>query len=602
MFMKDPKLRGAGEEILTGPEEIAEWVRCSQDFLYFCQNYAYITALDSPKGIEKIKFRPYQLRMLKKIPKLVEMGKRGMVVVAPRQCGKTTGFQLYILWYILFHDYATCAVISNKLANAKKVLASIKMTYRNLPLWLQKGIPNGGWSKESIELENFSKIIVGSATSESIRGSTASIVYMDEYAFVPKFAAEDFDNSVLPTIMSGSNALVFATSTPKGRNHFYSMVKSAKRPDGLFDYEEVHWREVPKYTEEFKKRIIATKGVRFWLQEYECSFLGSAKTLIPTDTLENLTDEEPNEELYDGDFKIWERPIKGAKYILGIDTSKGVGGDYSVIQVVKYEDPLDPASPYRQVAIYRSNVISIDDFAQICITISNHYNECEMSVENNDYGFLLASKIWYQYECDRIACFERGILGVRANKKNKTIANLALREFLSDGKMEVYDRWTQWEFSIYEEKSNGTFSAITGEHDDCVTSLLWACYWIKSNLEDDSDADMQVNPRFHISEKAKSRFTTEVIEGKPDGEFVLGKTPEQVRADSMEVDFLDERPAYATRPNTGSFLDSDDDSPSMQFTRGSGMMRQTDFFGGGHRNSVVEDDRSPSKGDDFGWL
>ena len=422
MFMRDPKLRGVGELHPIGPVEMSEWVKCKLDFIYWAENYAKVTTLTG--GFEQIKFRPYQLRMMKRIPNLISMGKRGMVVLAPRQCGKTTGFQLYITWYIIFHDYATCAIVSNKISNAKKVLRSIKQTYRALPLWMQKGIPLGGWSKESLELENESKIMVGSAQSESIRGNTLSCVsgksvvtirdritkedktitmcelaelsehtisdnsvtgkqnrfqvltpkgfkdydfikktigmevmsinglvmtpdhlvmgddgwkeawtfcvgdsihtdngvvkineikdfvgvedvydlvnvkdtrsffvdnilvhnciYLDEYAFIPKHSADDFDNQVIPSIMSGGNALIFATSTPKGRNHFYTMVKNAQRPDSLFFFEEIKWQEVPNYTEEFKRKIIATKSVRFWSQEYDCVEYNSMITIRDT--------------------------------------------------------------------------------------------------------------------------------------------------------------------------------------------------------------------------------------------------------------------------------------------------------------------------------
>ena len=265
-----------------------------------------------------------------------------------------------------------------------------------------------------------------------------------------------------------------------------------------------------------------------------CSFLGSSKTLIPPTSLEEMTFEEPEYILQEGLLQIWEKPVEGIQYILGIDTAKGVGGDYSVIQVIKCDQ-----GQYTQVAMWRDNNTSIDDFAQVSVGISDYYNKCEMCVENNDYGFLLASKIWYQYECDRIACFEKGILGVRANKRNKNIANLALRTMITDGKLVTNDRVTQWEFSVYEEKVNGTFSALSGECDDCVTSLLWAVYWIKANLEDGEGTDTQINPRFHVSDQAKSRFE-QVVAESGDGEFVLGKTPIQVNADSLDMTFLDE--------------------------------------------------------------
>jgi hypothetical protein len=135
-------------------------------------------------------------------------------------------------------------------------------------------------------------------------------------------------------------------------------------------------------------------------------------------------------------------------------------------------------------------------------------------------------------------------------------------------------------------------------------ALNWACYWIKANLEDGDDADVQINPRFHISQNARDRFKSKV-ESIGDGEFVVGKSPIQVHADSMEVDFLDDVPKQS------SFLDFDDGDDvrehhfATQSNQRNGRGMFGDMFGDTHRqtpNEFVNEERNPSKGDDFGWL
>lgn len=268
MFRKNARLRAAEEVWDYTEEEIREYVKCATDFVYWAENYAKISTLD--KGIQLVKLRDYQRRMVNEIVTLEEQNKRGMVVLAPRQCGKTTGIHLYITWLANFYDTQTIAIIANKSKNAMKILRSIKQTIEYLPIWMQAGCINGGWNKMSIELGNGSQIITGTAQNEAIRGGTFNCIYLDEYAFIPKHAADDFMKSVLPTIMSGKNARIFATSTPKGMNQFYTMWRKALTGKSLFKAFKIDYREVPGYgAPEFKQSIIATEGIQTWRQEFE---------------------------------------------------------------------------------------------------------------------------------------------------------------------------------------------------------------------------------------------------------------------------------------------------------------------------------------------
>ena len=76
-------------------------------------------------------------------------------------------------------------------------------------------------NKGSLELENGSKILA--FTSAVCRGMSFSILFLDEFAFVPNHVADSFFASVYPTITSGKNTKVIIVSTPHGMNHFYRM-------------------------------------------------------------------------------------------------------------------------------------------------------------------------------------------------------------------------------------------------------------------------------------------------------------------------------------------------------------------------------------------
>lgn len=320
-------------------------------------------------------------------------------------------------------------------------------------------------------------------------------IYLDEYAFIPKHAADDFMKSVLPSIMAGKNTRIFATSTPKGMNQFWTMWRKAESGKSMFKAFRIRYEEVPGYgNPEFKRQIVDTEGIMTWKQEFECAFLGSSKTLIQPEYIEASKPVDPIRIEFNDWLHIWENPIKGAMYILGVDVAKGVGGDYSVIQVVKIEG----LRKLTQVARFSCNTMNLDDFAQVCISISKFYNFSELIVENNDLGGVLTGKIADVYQYDHLVSYEKGFWGVRAGRKSKAIGNSYLRDYVENGWVVVNDAKAWSEFATYEELRDNIFAAIPGNHDDQVMSLMWAVYYVISSADLDDEVETQINPRFRI--------------------------------------------------------------------------------------------------------
>lgn len=61
-------------------EEIAEWLRCKNDIIYFVEKYCQLM---TPEGIQHVKLRDYQKNYLKHL-----MDNRLSIYLACRQCGK----------------------------------------------------------------------------------------------------------------------------------------------------------------------------------------------------------------------------------------------------------------------------------------------------------------------------------------------------------------------------------------------------------------------------------------------------------------------------------------------------------------------------------
>jgi hypothetical protein len=313
---------------------------------------------------------------------------------------------------------------------------------------------------------------------------------IDECAFVADYIWDDFFNSVLPTISGGKKSKIIMVSTPKGMNHFYKIYRDAVQdPESNFRAIKIPWWERPDRDEEWKKRTLADMGqdLQKFQQEYGCQFLGSSNTLIDPEVLERTICKNPTDLKYGGAMRIYETPKPGEFYILGVDSAKGNGSDYSTIQVLKIESE----HSITQVAVYRNNLIGPDEFAQLAIGISDYYNKAFMMVESNDIGELVVNKIWYDYECDRILNCDNKGLGIRATRKSKLAGNLLLKRYLENGWLEIVDDKTLYELSRYEEVSPNVFHAAgQNEHDDTVTSMIWALYYLTTVYYDKDDNSM----------------------------------------------------------------------------------------------------------------
>ncbi len=182
-YLGNPKLKRVNMPMQLTEDQIREFIRCSKDPVYFIENYVKIITLD--KGFVQISLYPFQKQAVQDIN-----DNRRVIVKAGRQVGKTTMVVGYILWYILFNEDKFVAILANKAPTAREILNRIKIAYESLPLWLQQGVRV--WNKGDIELENNCRIMATSTASSAIRGYSISLLYLDEFAFVPSNIADEF--------------------------------------------------------------------------------------------------------------------------------------------------------------------------------------------------------------------------------------------------------------------------------------------------------------------------------------------------------------------------------------------------------------------------
>ena len=484
-YYGNPNLKEVGREIEFTKEQVEEYIKCSQDPIYFIQKYIKVVSLD--EGLVPFNLYDYQEDIVEKVH-----NNRFVIAKLPRQSGKSTTIISYLLHYILFNQSMSVAVLANKQSTAKDILSRLKLTYEYLPLWLQQGILE--WNKGSIQLENGSKIIASSTSSSAIRGGSFNCIFLDEFAHVPNSIAEEFFSSVYPTITSGQSTKVFMVSTPNGLNMFYYYWKGATKKQGEKGKNEyipieVHWSNVPKYPggplrdETWKQEIIANTNEQQFQTEFECDFVGSQNTLIESSKLRTLNWCEPSERNADG-LWVYEKPKEGRDYYITVDTSRGQGKDYSAFVVVDTTE-----MPYKIAAKYRNNTISPMLYPTVISTVGKNYNNANILIEINDIGGQVADILHQDLEYENIimttykgragqvagggfgAGRSQSQLGVRTTGPVKKLGCSVLKSLIEEDKMIVEDVDLVNELVSFVAKKN-SFEADDGHTDDLVMCLV----------------------------------------------------------------------------------------------------------------------------------
>lgn len=466
---KNPRLKRANEQIEYTQEMIREIARCASDPIYFIENYVYIK--HPVRGKTKFKLYQYQKDMIK----LYEE-ERLVISCLPRQSGKTETTSAYFLWYAIFKEDKTILIASNKADNAKEIIGKVAYAYEELPDWIKPGISDN-WNKFSLQFETRSRIMAVTTSADTGRGLSISILYCDEFAFVPAEIQQQFYTSIFPVISTGGR--MFITSTPNGDiNLFAQLWRGAVNNINGYKSHSIKWMDVPGRNDSFKEKTIAAFGERKWLQEYECMFISSEHTLIDTFIINQIEEENKkfiiNELFAINKQPFWKRVNRTSTYIVAADLSEGKGDDYSVIEVFEFPS-MEQISEYRtndtsQVELY-SHLKNLLRYLEI------YGGDIYFSVENNGLGQGIISL----YEADEnppekayfVSESGKDKKGFFTSSKSKPKSCLLLKEMVSNRSIKIVSNQLLTELKSYIRKG-GSYEAQVGATDDCIAATLIA--------------------------------------------------------------------------------------------------------------------------------
>jgi hypothetical protein len=383
----------------------------------------------------------------------------------------------FILWYIIFHADKTVALLANKGETAREILGKIQLAYQHLPKWLQQGVKE--WNKGSFELENNSRVIAAATSSDNIRGFAINLLFIDEAAFIENW--DTFFTSVYPTISSGTESKIVLVSTPNGLNHFYKIWQNALEERNQYKAIKVLWQDVPGRDEEWRKNTIA--GMNFdtekFEQEYCVEFMGSSGTLIAGWKLKELVHKTPI--LKKDGLQQYKPQENGNSYVCIADVSHGKGLDYSAFSIIDVTK-----MPYDQVCVYKNNMVTPIDYADVVHRVCKSYNNATILIEINDIGGQVANSLHFDFEYDNILFTESAgrngkritsgfgsnvDKGIRTTKTVKSVGCSILKLLVEQNQLILNDFDTINELSTFSRKGT-SYEAEPGKNDDVVMGLV----------------------------------------------------------------------------------------------------------------------------------
>lgn len=491
----NPNLPLPTDEYTLNEEELAEYVKCLNDPVYFISNFVKITQVDL--GI--IKFEPWNFQ--KDVISALE-NNRFVIAKLPRQSGKSTVIICgYFLWYILFHTDVSVALLANKEETAIMLLDRLKESYELLPRFLKQGVEK--WDQKLIKLGNKARVRAAACSASAIRGDTFNIVFLDEFAFVPANIAEEFMASVFPVISSGQTTKLFIVSTPNGFNLFYRIFTDAEQKRNSYKHLAYTWRDVfyarhPHATESdaLKWREETIKNMannqQKFQQEFECDFLGSANTLVAPWKLIQIDYKLPIEER--GKLRIYKKPIyltdegPAHVYICTVDVAQGQEMDSSVVQVIDITN-----SPFEQVAVFQDASIKPAQLAGVVQQIGRYYNDAFLFFEINGEALATALICQEDLQYENIihvymhkkkgqqlsgGFHPSARIGLKSTEATKRIGCTGLKSLMENDQLIIVDYETKQQFGTFVATINKRtglptiYAAEPPNRDDCISPLV----------------------------------------------------------------------------------------------------------------------------------
>lgn len=464
------------------------------------------------------------------------------IILKARQGGMSVAIAGLSIYYAITEPNTSCLMLSHTEESTRAIFNKLKALYNSIPNGLKpKMIRN---NRQELAFTNGSIISCHTMGKKDVgRGNTLKLIHISEFAFVGEQAERQLLS--LEQALRPDGHLIIE-STANGLNYYHNLYQKSKNRENayksffynyidtacMFTDERKKYKKIWKningtdftediLTDEERKLLdtidgmtldilcwrrlkIQNSGVDQFNQEFpltdDMAFITSGASVFDNARVsevlshlntkkekyinkKNITD-LPIElsKFYGKSFFIYVLPKTGEKYYLGVDTSEGVGQDYSTCVVLDAEG--------KECAMFRNNKIKPYQFAEIVNLLGRYYNKGLLIVEKASGGHSVIERLRYDYKYLNMMKYKtydtRGKavvkVGFDTNAKTKGMIINDLRELFEKGQIQLNSKEILEEMKVFVVNDNGSMSAMRGYHDDLVMATALALTGLKNGI------------------------------------------------------------------------------------------------------------------------
>ena len=204
----------------------AEWRKCARDESYFLRKHWHIA--HPAHGRILFGLRDAQSEALRRWA-----DNRYSLTLKARQIGWTTLISAHQFWLAFFHPDQNIIDLSRTEREAVLLLRKTKYGFKHMPLWmLERGPESMVEHQQRMVFSNGSQITSMPSASDPARGESATLVGVDEWAFLPN--PEEAWASIEPVADVGGRIIGLSTANGSG-NFFHHLWTGAATGNNKFD-------------------------------------------------------------------------------------------------------------------------------------------------------------------------------------------------------------------------------------------------------------------------------------------------------------------------------------------------------------------------------
>lgn len=431
--------------------------------------------------------------------------KRRKMILKARQFGVSTGCIVELFDWTCFTRNANACILAHEQDSIKKLFRIVQRLHKFMPDEIKPKIDRGGGSKYEMFFPEINSRIYCDLES---RGDTIGRLHVSEAAFMKDSAKL---KSTLQAVPIQSGVVTIETTANGMANHFYDMWN-----DGESIYEKLFypWYLFPEYKLPVHGKII--------LSDEEITLVKKAKKLfnvVITDgqiafrrfkkaelkatshdrTRVTFEQEYPEDEsscfLSSGDavmdlfkvkkaidalispmsdsegLKIYKKPVKGRRYVIGADPAEGVKRDYSVAPVIDVES-LEVVAKLRGQWKPSEFAAKLNEIGKMYSSPGGRYPILAVERNNHGHAVLLALNEIHNYPNLYVDPRDER-LGWRTDSTSRPMMIDAFIDAVEDEHLKVNDKEILTECLTLVDNA-GKIEASDGKFDDCITSTAIA--------------------------------------------------------------------------------------------------------------------------------